>query len=156
MEQDIEKLLEGKHIEYQLIKLTENAYTVDDVMRYSEGKVNADEICKTIILRGKKTGKKLAILLRGNDRVDFSAAKKLFGEEMTVANQEEVREAAGVEPGAVCPFLLKVPLFVDRKVLDLKRINCGSGDHLCGLEFETKDLAKGVNYDTVDLSRTSP
>jgi len=153
MELKVEKLLRDKKIEYRLIKLSQNAYTVDDVVRYSEENVNPDKICKTIVLRGRKTAKKTAVLLRGNDKLDFSGAKKFFGEEMTFANPEQVEEAAGVEPGAVCPFLLKVALFVDRRVTTLERINCGSGNHLYGLEFATKDLAKGIDYEVVDLAK---
>lgn len=155
MELEVEKILKEKNIEYRLIKLTQNAYTVEDVVKYSESAVAPDEICKTIIVRGKKTGDKKAILLRGNDKVNFSGIKKLFGEEMTVADPEQVKEATGVEPGAVCPLLLKVPLLVDRKVFDLEKINCGSGDHLYGLEFGTKDLTKCVEFKIEDLSKIS-
>lgn len=153
MELQVEKLLKEKKVEYRLIKLSQNAYTVDDVVKYSKGDINPIEICKTIILRGNKTGKKTAILLRGNDRVNFSEVKKIFGEEVTVANEGQVREAAGVEPGAVCPFLLNVTLLVDRRVMDLERINCGSGNHLYGLEFKSKDLTKVVDYKIVDLAK---
>lgn len=154
MELPIEKLLKGKRIEYKLIKLKQNAYTVDDVVRYSAG-VRPDEICKTLILRGKKTGRKFAIFLRGCDRIDFPKTRKLFGEETGIASPEEVGKAAGVSPGAVCPFLLNlnVPLFVDGKVMVLQKINCGSGHHLYGLEFRREDLAKGVSYQLVDLSK---
>jgi len=155
MEPQVEKLLKEKRVEYRFIKLSQNAYTVDDVVKYSEEDINPDEICKTIILRGKKSGKNVAILLRGNDKVNFSEAKKIFGEEMTIANEEQVRVATGVRPGAVCPFLLNVALFVDKRVMNLERINCGSGNHLYGLEFKTKDLAKGMDYKTVDLARIS-
>ncbi len=155
MELKIETLLKSKQIDYRLIKLSQNAYTVDDVAKYSDGSVKADEICKTMILRGKKSGNKFAALLRGNDKINFSGIKKLLGEEITVANAGQVKEAAGVEPGAVCPFLLNVPLFVDKEVLPLEKIHCGSGDHLYGLEFAAKDLAKGTNYKVAELAKAS-
>lgn len=106
-----------------------------------------------MILRGRKSGKKVAILLRGNDRVDFSKAKKFFGEEMAIADEEQVKEAAGVEPGAVCPFLVNVLLFVEKGVMNLKRINCGSGNHLYGLEFITADLIKWRDFQETDLAK---
>jgi len=88
--------------------------------------------------------------LRGGNKINFSAVKKNFEEEITIASEKDVEEAGGVEPGAVCPFLLKIPLFVDRRVLDLEKINCGSGNHLYGLEFRSKDLNRVVEYKTVD------
>jgi len=152
MELKVEKLLKQKRIKYRLVKLSQEAYTVADVVKYSEGKVEPEEICKTIILKGKKSGEIIATFLRGSDMLDFSKAKKLFGERMTIADSDEVKRAAGVEPGAVCPFLLKVLLVVDKKVLALKRINCGSGHHLYGLEFDLKHLTEIVTYKTADLS----
>ncbi|MFH1173106.1 MAG: YbaK/EbsC family protein [bacterium] len=149
----VEKLLKEKGVEYQLIKLSQNAYTVYDVVKYSNGNVKSEEICKTIILQGKKSNKKIAILLRGNDKISFSELKRITGEEMAIANEEQVKEAAGVDPGAVCPFLLKVPLLVDRLVMGLEKINCGSGDHLYGLEFKIEDLAKVIDYKVVSLAK---
>jgi len=60
MKLKVEKLMRDKRVDYRLIRLSQHAYTVDDVVKYSEGEVNPDEICKTIILSGKKTGKKVA------------------------------------------------------------------------------------------------
>lgn len=149
----VEEVLKTKQIPYRLIELQKEAFTVDDVVNFSKGDINPAEICKTIILKGKKSGKRYAVLLRGDDRLDFRAAKMLFREEMKVGDVGDVREVAGVEPGAVCPFLLAVPLYVDHGVLRLKRINCGSGHHLYGLEFDAKDLAKGVIYQAVGLAK---
>ncbi len=136
-------MLRDKRITYRLIKMRAAAFTVDDVAKYSDGKINPEETCKTIIVSGRKTKKKFAVFLRGGDKVNFSGAKKLFGEEMAIATAAEVKEASGVDPGAVCPFMLTSPLYVDKKVLELETINCGSGDHLHGLEFKAKDLEKG-------------
>jgi prolyl-tRNA editing enzyme YbaK/EbsC (Cys-tRNA(Pro) deacylase) len=152
MKLEVEKILEEKDIKYRLIKLSQNAFTVEDVAKYSEGEVHTDETCKTMILRGRKSGKKIAILLRGNDKLDFKKVKKFFGEEMAIANGEQVKEAAGVEPGAVCPFLVKVPLFIEKRVMNLKRINCGSGNHLYGLELMNIDLIKKIDYQEADLA----
>lgn len=161
MELPVEKILRKERIAYRLIKLPAKAYTFDDVVKYLKDDLNSDkkanlnleEICKTIILKGKKTNKKFAVLLKGGDRINFLAAKELFKERATIADASEVKEVSGVEPGAVCPFLLNVPLFVDKKVKDLENIHCGSGNHLYGLEFKTEELAKAVNYKIVDLAK---
>ncbi len=146
MELEAEKILKNKDIGYKLIKLNDRAFTVDDVVKYSQGDIAVDEICKTIILIGKKSGKRVAVFLRGSDRLNFSKAKKVFGEDMRIAGKEMVQDVAGVEPGAVCPFILNIPLLVDERVLDLQKINCGSGDHLYGLEIQVRDLNRAVSY----------
>lgn len=155
MELPVERLFKVKEIDYRLIELSQEAFTVDDVIRYSMGDINPKETCKTIILKGKKTSQKVGLLLRGKDKIDFSAAKKFLGEEVTVATPEEVKDVAGVEPGAVCPVSLTVPLLVDAYVLVLEKINCGSTDHLQGLEFKTDDLIKLVNYEVINLAKVA-
>ena len=155
MELPVEKILKEKRVSYRLIKLEQNAYTVDDVIKFSKEDITAAEICKTIILKGKKSSKMIAILLKGKDKINFTEAKKFFDEEMAVANPEEVKEASGVEPGAVCPLLLNVSLCVDRKVLELNKINCGSGHHLFGLEFSVEDLRRVINYIEIDIARNN-
>ncbi|MDD5152917.1 MAG: YbaK/EbsC family protein [Candidatus Pacebacteria bacterium] len=128
--------------------------TIEDVVAFADGAVNVDEIAKTVIIKERKSDKMYAVLLRGKDKIDLAKIKKLIGgQDVTLANSEEVKKASGVEPGAVCPFLVSVPLFVDKKVAEMKKINTGSGDHLYGLEFQTEDLNKVIQYQVVDIVR---
>ena len=69
-----------------------------------------------------------------------------------IATFDEVKAATGVEPGAVCPILLKAPLLVDRRVLAKDRINFGSGHHLYGLEIDPRDLERVVEYRLADIA----
>jgi prolyl-tRNA editing enzyme YbaK/EbsC (Cys-tRNA(Pro) deacylase) len=151
MELPVEKILKEKMVPYTLIRLGRQAITVGDVVAYSDGAVKTDEICKTIIVKGKKTGALWAILLRGNDRLDFSKTKGVLGEAAEIADIKSVKKVSGVEPGAVCPFMVSVPLFLDKRVLELKRMNVGSGDHLYGLDVAVADIAEGILFTVVDV-----
>ncbi len=140
----IERFLTNKDISYTLVELEGISFTVDDVLRLSKGKLNKEEVCKTIIMRRRKTGQLIGILLRGEDKLDFKKVKRILGEEVAIASPDEVKEVSGVEPGAVCPFLLSCPLFVEERVKELSAFNCGSGHHLYGLECRVEDIEKGV------------
>lgn len=153
MELAIEKKLKEKDIPFRLIKLNQAAISVEDVVTFSNGEVALNEICKTVIVKGRKTGKRYGVLMQGIDKISFSKLKKTLGEEMTMGDVTDVKEVAGVEPGAVCPFLLIVPLLVDIKIEGMKRMNCGSGEHLFGLEFNRNDLKKGVEYIVGDFAK---
>ena len=76
----------------------------------------------------------------------------VIGVNVRIATHEEVKAATGVEPGAVCPILLRVQLLVDRRVLAKERINFGSGHHLYGLEIDPRDLERIVEYREVDIT----
>ena len=47
---------------------------------------------------------------------------------------------------------LRVPLLVDRRVLAKERINFGSGHHLYGVEIDSRDLGRLVEYRLVDIA----
>ena len=123
------EVLDSKGIEYRLIELEERALSIADVIRFSKAEINVDEICKTMILKDREGGR-YAVLLLGGDRVDYGKASETIGEKVSIASFAEVKEAVGVDPGAVCPITLDVDLFVDRKVMETERMNFGSGNHM--------------------------
>jgi prolyl-tRNA editing enzyme YbaK/EbsC (Cys-tRNA(Pro) deacylase) len=61
-------------------------------------------------------------------------------------------EVTGVEPGAVCPILLKIPVYIDGRVTKKNRVNFGSGNHLYGIDMNFQDLAKVFEYTVVDVA----
>ncbi len=139
------QLLESKKIPYRLIELSQKGISFDDVVKYSKDRINPEEICKTIIVKDKK-GNYYAFLLKGKDKINFSKAREIIGEKISIVSYDDLLKKTGTEPGAVCPFLLDFPLFVDKKVFESKKINFGSGDHLYGLEITSADLSKIISF----------
>ena len=148
----VEKILNQNSIPYRIIELLNRALTVQDVIKNSKGDITLNEICKTIIVKSEK-GKSYAFFLYGNDRVDFEKTKLVTGENVRMAKPSEVKELAGVEPGAVCPILLNIPVIIDTKIINFNKVNFGSGHHLYGLELLTKDFLKLVNPKIADISK---
>ncbi|MFH2111714.1 MAG: YbaK/EbsC family protein [Candidatus Bathyarchaeota archaeon] len=142
--------LDDMGVEYRLIRLRDRAVTVQDVIDHAEGDLDPAEICKTIIVKGRR-GARYAVFLRGSDRIDFNKLKPILGK-VSVASRDEVQEATGVEPGAVCPLTLGIPVYLDERVLKLEKVNFGSGNHLYGIELRTEDLAKALSYTVLDLA----
>lgn len=145
------KCLEEKGVDFSVVELTERAVTVEDVVRYAKHAIDPDEICKTIILKDME-GRIHAVFLRGGDRIDFKKLRGLIGK-ASVAAPDEVEEATGFKPGAVCPLTLDVPLYIDERVFEKERINFGSGNHLYGIELSSKDLAKVIDFRVVDAAK---
>ena len=146
------QILERKGVSYRLIELSDRALSVQDVIRFSKGDFNIGEICKTIILRDEGEGK-YAFFLAGSDKIAFSKAERSIGKRLKMVNADEVRILAGVDPGAVCPLLLTVPILIDKRVLKLDKVNFGSGDHRYGLEIATTDFLKIVSHTVIDITK---
>ena len=146
----VQDILESKNIEYRIIELKDKAISVQDVIDFSKEEINPDEICKTILVKHKKEYYEL--FLRGADKIDFKKLKSVIGK-TSIASYDEVLKVTGVEPGAVCPLLLDVPVIVDHRVLDLDKLNFGSGNHLYGVEIACVDLARVLVYRLVDIAQ---
>ena len=148
--------LESKRLPYQVIDLGREVFTVKGVAQTG---VDENEIVKTLIIRYQNIQRSpnkmqfVALAVRGKDRVDFKKVRRLFGSKSELAKPEEVRKVIGVPVGAVCPILIGIPLYFDRKVMDLMHVNMGSGDLKKGLEMEFPDLLKAVGkYEAEDLT----
>lgn len=152
-ELESEKILKEKGIEYRLIKLSKKGISFEDVIKYAEDKINPNEICKTIIAKDKK-GNKYAFFLKGDQKIDFSKAKEIVGQKISIVSYEDLMQSTGTEPGAVCPFLLNIPIFIDKQVFLTEKINFGSGDHLYGLEISSKDLEKVISFKIVEVAQS--
>jgi len=145
----VEDFLIETGIKYRLIELKDRAISVDDVIEYSKEPINPDEICKTILIKQKK--QYYALFLRGADKINFKKLKDLIGKS-SIAYRTEVKEITGVNPGAVCPLLLDVPVIVDSRVLGLDKLNFGSGNHLYGVEISSGDLPRILEYKLADIA----
>ena len=137
--------LDKASVKYSLFKLDKQAYTVEDVVKSSRGRIKLDEICKTMILTDDQ-GQGFGVLLLGVNRVNLKKVGKITEKKLHLASRKEVIELTGIEPGAICPIILDIPLLVDEQVLLKNRINFGSGDHLYGIEMNSLDLKKVVEY----------
>jgi len=145
----VQDRLESKNIQYSIIELKERAITVQDVVEYSKEEINPEEICKTILVKQKKEF--YALFLRGSDKIDFKKLKSLIGK-TSIASHDEAMKVTGVEPGAICPLLLEVPVIVDNRVLGLDKLNFGSGNHLYGVELASVDLPRVLDYRLADIA----
>jgi len=137
--------LDEAGVEYSLFRLDKQAFTVDDVIKYSKGRVKVDEICKTMILTDDG-GYGCGLLLLGVSRIDFEKLNEVTGRTLNLASRKKVVKLTGIEPGAICPIILDIPLLVEEQVFMKNRINFGSGDHLYGIELDPVDLIKVVDY----------
>jgi prolyl-tRNA editing enzyme YbaK/EbsC (Cys-tRNA(Pro) deacylase) len=147
----IDKLKE-KNIEFNLIELKDKAMTVEEVIKFSDGKVNPKEICKTLILKDQEN-KSYAVVALGNDRVDFEKVSKRFNcSKLRLATPEEVKKEIELEIGTVCPLFLNLQMLIDRRISNREKINFGSGDHLYGIEINPKDILKCVDAKISDVT----
>ena len=95
--------------------------------------------------------------LRGSDRLQFGRLARALGvarDRITTLPPDQVRAELGLEPGGVCPLVDRddVAVLVDRRVLDLPRVFCGSGRNDATLELAPADLVRAARAVVTELA----
>lgn len=85
---------------------------------------------KTLLVEGIDDSL-VALLLRGDHELNVLKAGKLaqVATPLTFATAEQVRKAAGVEPGSIGPLGLDLPIVADNSVAALADFVCGANSH---------------------------
>lgn len=117
----------------------------------------AERVLKTLLVHATQeedsAGQPLvALVLRGDHSLNDLKAEKLasVAEPLTMATDEEIKAALGVEAGSIGPVGLNIPMVVDHAAAHLADFVCGAnrtGYHLTGVNWD-RDVALG---DTADL-----
>ncbi|MCK7544191.1 proline--tRNA ligase [Marinobacter bryozoorum] len=127
-------------------------------------KVPAEKTVKTLLVKaeapeGEEAGL-VALILRGDHTLNDIKAENLQGvaEPLTMASDEEIRQATGCTPGSIGPVNLAVPVIVDRSAAHLADFVCGAnreGYHLTGVNWE-RDVPLGRVEDVRNVVEGDP
>jgi prolyl-tRNA synthetase len=137
---------------------TPNQHTIEELSAFL--KVSAECTIKTLLVQGVEDDSVVALVLRGDHELNEIKAEKLeqVATPLTFATPEQVKAAAGCEPGSVGPVGLKCPVFVDRSAAHLADFVCGAnrdGQHLTGVNWG-RDLPDGIVVDIRNVVEGDP
>lgn len=126
--------------------------------------IDATRTVKTLLVKAEADDEGhaglVALILRGDHTLNDIKAENLSGiaEPLTMATDEEIKEAIGCEPGSIGPVNLNVPVIVDRSAAHLADFVCGanrSDVHLTGVNWE-RDLPLGRVEDIRNVVEGDP
>ena len=138
--------------------------TVDTPGQHSIAEVSSflgirpDQTIKTLLVHGAEGP--VALVLRGDHELNEIKAAKLprVIKPLTLVSAEEVRQAAGCEPGSVGPVGLSIPVIADESALRLSDFVCGAnvdGKHLTGVNWG-RDLPEPEMADIRNIEADDP
>jgi prolyl-tRNA synthetase len=105
----------------------------------------AEQTVKVILVQGDdEDAPVVALVLRGDHEVMDVKAEKIEGVAvpLTMATDQQIKDALSAEPGFIGPVGLNIPSFVDRSAATLSDFYCGAnetGFHLSGVNW-VRDL----------------
>jgi len=118
---------------------TPNSRSIDDVCKLL--KLNANQVLKTLIVKGQKDNSLIAVCLRGDHQLNEIKIEKhpLVRSPLEMATDAEIKLASGAEAGSVGPVGLNIPIIVDRDAALLSDFVCGANKnehHLTGVNWQ--------------------
>lgn len=129
--------------------------TVETVLKASQlMKESSDKIVKTLLV---EVGSKeyLALMVRGDRKVDYNKLNAYLGCEARLANADDVLKILKVPIGAVSPLLngiLRMRKIVDPRILEKEYVVCGGGSLRTLVKIDTEDLMRFLsNPEVVDV-----
>lgn len=140
--QKIQDLLISQGFDYLVMEHTESTRTAQEAA--DRAGCELGQIVKSLIFRGKTSGKPILVLTSGSNRVDEKRISQYAEEPIGRADADFVRSVTGYAIGGVPPVGHTVPMetYIDEDLLQYPLIWAAAGTPNAIFELKTGDLEK--------------
>jgi prolyl-tRNA editing enzyme YbaK/EbsC (Cys-tRNA(Pro) deacylase) len=140
--QKIQDLLTSLGYEYRVIEHAESTRTAQEAA--DRAGCELGQIVKSLIFRGKTSGKPILVLTSGANRVDEHLISQYAGEPIGRADADFVRAVTGFAIGGVPPLghAQKMETYLDEDFLQYQTIWAAAGTPKAIFELTPTDLLK--------------
>src|SRR5574339_80027 len=149
--QKIQNLLNSLGYEYEVIEHAESTRTAQEAAERAGCELG--QIVKSLIFRGKQSGKPILVLTSGANRVDEKRISEYAGESIGRADADFVRSVTGFAIGGVPPIghVQKMETYIDEDFLQFQTIWAAAGTPNAIFELTTEDLQKMTGGNVVQV-----
>ena len=140
--QKIQDLLNSLGYNYIVIEHAESTRTAQEAA--DRAGCELGQIVKSLIFKGKESGKPILVLTSGANRVDEKRISGYAGEHISRADADFVRVVTGFAIGGVPPVghVQKMETYLDEDFLQYQTIWAAAGTPNAIFELKTEDLQK--------------
>jgi len=138
-------------LETSIVEMAETTRTAEEAARACG--CEPAQIVKSLIFRGRTTGRPYLLLVSGRNRVDEAKAAITLGEPLTRPDAAYVRDVTGFAIGGVPPFgHTEQPLtFIDRDLLAFGHVWAAAGTPRCVMKLDPKALKAATAATEIDV-----
>jgi prolyl-tRNA editing enzyme YbaK/EbsC (Cys-tRNA(Pro) deacylase) len=113
------------------------------------------QIAKSLIFRGRDSGRPVLVIASGPRRVDEARVAALLGEEITRADADFVRECTGFSIGGVPPVGYRTPavVLIDETLFGFDTIWAAAGTPNAVFRLRPEDLVRLTAGTVADITR---
>jgi Cys-tRNA(Pro) deacylase len=143
--QKIQDQLNSLGYEYTVIEHAESTRTAQEAA--DRAGCELGQIVKSLIFKGKDSGKPILVLTSGANRVDEKRISEYAGEPINRADADFVRAVTGFAIGGVPPIghIQKMETYIDEDFLQYPTIWAAAGTPNAIFELKTTDLQRMTN-----------
>ena len=138
----VQNALEKLDYAYEVIEAAESTRTAEEAA--ARVGCSVGQIVKSLIFRGKKSGKAILILTSGANRVDVKRIVAHTQEKIGRADPDFVRERTGFAIGGIPPLghLHPIETYVDKDLLNFEEIWAAAGTPKAVFKMPASELEK--------------
>ncbi len=136
----VQETLEGQGFPFRVVELPASTRTAREAAEAIG--CQAGQIAKSLVFKGKHSGKPLLVIASGTNRVDETKLAELAGEPIGKADADFVRQRTGFSIGGVPPVGHAEPLqtWIDEDLLHYEAIWAAAGTPHAVFELKPTDL----------------
>ena len=140
--QKIQDVLNSLGYNYTVVEHTESTRTAQEAA--DRAGCELGQIVKSLIFKGKESGKPILVLTSGVNRVNEKRISEYAGEHIGRADADFVRAVTGFAIGGVPPLghIQKMETYLDEDFLQYQTIWAAAGTPNAIFELNTEDLQK--------------
>lgn len=140
--QKIQDILRSLGYDYTVIEHAESTRTAQEAAERAGCELG--QIVKSLIFKGKESGKPILVLTSGANRVDEKRIAEYAGEPIVRADADFVRTVTGFAIGGVPPIghAQKMETYLDEDFLQYQTVWAAAGTPNAIFELKTADLQK--------------
>jgi prolyl-tRNA editing enzyme YbaK/EbsC (Cys-tRNA(Pro) deacylase) len=140
--QKVQEKIKSLGFDYTVIEHAESTRTAQEAAERAGCELG--QIVKSLIFKGKESGKPILVLTSGANRVDEKRISEYAGEAIGRADADFVRTATGFAIGGVPPIAhpQKLETYLDEDFLQYGTIWAAAGTPNAIFELKTEDLQK--------------
>lgn len=146
--QKIQDQIKSLGYDYTVVEHAESTRTAQEAA--DRAGCELGQIVKSLIFKGKETGKPILVLTSGANRVDEKRISEYAGEAIGRADADFVRAVTGFAIGGVPPFghVQNMETYFDEDFLQYETIWAAAGTPNAIFEVKTSDLQKMTDAKT--------
>lgn len=138
--QKVRQAILDKGYDFQILELPDSTRSAQEAAD-SIG-CSVSEIAKSLVFKGKESGKPVLIIASGTNRVSPGKVEKLFDEAIMKADADYIRSETGFAIGGIPPVGHKhiLQTFIDEELLQYDTIWAAAGTPFSVFSMKSKDL----------------